>query len=70
VIAVTGYPQAVVDQLAAYVDARFVALGAGSVQAAAPNRYWIAVLALKALADEGHLDTHRVESALQRYHLK
>jgi hypothetical protein len=70
VIAVTGYPQAVVDQLAAHVDAHFVALGAGSVQAAAPNRYWIAVLALKALADEGHLDTHRVENALQRYHLK
>ncbi|AZF38159.1 Pyruvate dehydrogenase E1 component [Pseudomonas sp. R4-39-08] len=70
VVAVTGYPQAVVDQLAAHVDTRFVALGAGSVQAAAPNRYWIAVLALKALADEGHLDTQRVENALQRYHLK
>ncbi|WP_300635483.1 pyruvate dehydrogenase [Pseudomonas sp.] len=70
VIAVTGYPQAVVDQLAAHVHTRFVALGAGSVQAAAPNRYWIAVLALKALADEGQLDTQSVEIALQRYYLK
>jgi len=36
VIAVTGYPQAIVDQLAAYVDSRFIALGAGSVQPSAP----------------------------------
>ncbi|AZF06144.1 pyruvate dehydrogenase [Pseudomonas sp. R5-89-07] len=70
VIAVTGYPQAVVDPLAAYVDTRFVALGAGSVQAAAPNRYWIASLALKALADDGHLDTRKAEDALRRYCLK
>ncbi|MDF2794279.1 MAG: pyruvate dehydrogenase [Pseudomonas orientalis] len=70
VIAVTGYPQVVVDQLAAHVDTRFVALGAGSVQPAAPNRYWIAVLALRALADEGHFDTQRLEGALQRYDLK
>ena len=70
VIAVTGYPQTVVDPLAAHVDTRFVAMGAGSVQAAAPNRYWIATLALKALADDGHLDTQKVADALQRYCLK
>lgn len=69
VIAITGYPQPIADQLAAYVDAQFVALGAGSVQPSAPNRYWIAVLSLKALADEGHIDAQQVENALHRYHL-
>jgi pyruvate dehydrogenase E1 component len=67
VIAVTGYPQAIVDQLGAHVDARFVALGAGSVQAAAPNRYWIVVSALRALADEGRIDTRQVQDAMKRY---
>lgn len=70
VIAVTGYPQAIVDQLAPYVDAPFVALGAGSVQASAPSRYWIVVCALRALADEGRIDAQHVENALHRYHLK
>jgi len=69
VIAVTGYPQPIVDQLAAYVDARFVGLGAGSVQPAAPSRYWIVVCALKALADEGRIDARQVEIAMNRYPL-
>ncbi|MBT2374575.1 transketolase-like TK C-terminal-containing protein [Pseudomonas fluorescens] len=68
VIAVTGYPQPIVDQLSAYVDARFVGLGAGSVQTSAPNRHWIAVLALRALAEEGYIDAKQVEAALHRYH--
>lgn len=67
VIAVTGYPQAIVDQLAAHVDARFVALGAGSVQAAAPSRYWIVVSTLRALADEGRIDARQVKAAMNRY---
>jgi pyruvate dehydrogenase E1 component len=70
VIAVTGYPQPIVDQLAAHVDARFVPLGAGSVEASAPSRYWIATLALKALADDGCIEAEHVETALHRYHLK
>ncbi|NWC95074.1 MULTISPECIES: pyruvate dehydrogenase [unclassified Pseudomonas] len=70
VIAVTGYPQPIVDQLAGHVDGRFVALGAGSVEASAPSRYWIATLALKALADDGRIDAEQVETALHRYHLK
>lgn len=70
VIAVTGYPQPIVDQLAAHVDGRFVALGAGSVEASAPDRYWIATLALKALADDGLIGAEQVETALRRYHLK
>lgn len=64
VIAVTGYPQPIVDQLAAYVDARFVALGS------APSRYWIVVLALRALADEGQIERRQVETAMNRYALK
>lgn len=70
VIAVTGYPQPIVDQLAAYVDARYVALGAGSVQAAAPSRYWIVVSALRALADEGQVNALQIEKAMQCYPLK
>jgi pyruvate dehydrogenase E1 component len=70
VIAVTGYPQAIVDQLAGYVDARFVALGAGSVQTAAPSRHWVVVSALKALADEGRIDALQVEEGMKRYALK
>jgi len=70
VIAVTGYPQPIVDQLAGHLDARFVALGAGSVEASAPGRYWIATLALKALADDGRINAEQVETALHRYHLK
>lgn len=70
VIAVTGYPQAIVHQLGAHVDARFVALGAGSVQASAPSRYWIVVAALRALADEGCIDALQVEAAMNRYALE
>ena len=69
VIAVTGYPQVIVDQLAAYVPARFVGLGAGSVQASAPSRYWIVVCALRALADEGRIGVEQVEAAMHRYPL-
>lgn len=70
VIAVTGYPQAIVDQLAGHVDARFVALGAGTVQVSAPSRYWIVVSALRALANEGCIDLQQVETAMARYPLE
>lgn len=70
VIAVTGYPQSVVDPLAAHVRARFVALGAGSVRPAAPDRYWITALALKALAEDGLIGPQQVERALQQYRLR
>ncbi|OPA88906.1 pyruvate dehydrogenase [Pseudomonas fluorescens] len=69
VIAVTGYPQAIVDQLAAYVNARYVALGAGSVQSSAPSRYWIAVLSLNALVEDGRIERRHLETAMQRYAL-
>ncbi|MFA5978889.1 MAG: pyruvate dehydrogenase [Pseudomonas sp.] len=70
VIAVTGYAQPIVDPLAAYVDARFVGLGAGSVQASAPSRYWIAVSALSALAKDGLIAAQQVERAMKRYSLQ
>jgi len=70
VIAVTGYAQPIVDSLAAYVDARFVGLGAGSVQASAPSRYWIAVSALSALAKDGLIAAQQVERAMKRYSLQ
>lgn len=64
VIAVTGYPQPIVDQLGGYMDARFVALGA------APSRYWIVAGALRALVDEGRIERRQVETAMNRYALK
>lgn len=70
VVAVTGYPQAIVDQLAGYVDARFVALAPGSVGPSLPSACWITVLALKALADEGRMGADVVETAMQQYLLK
>ncbi|WP_421549230.1 transketolase-like TK C-terminal-containing protein [Pseudomonas sp. QD4] len=70
VLAVTGYGQAVTDQLRGFVKARFVALGAGSATARSPSRQWIATLALKALADEQRLPTAKVKQALQRYGLR
>jgi len=69
VIAVTGYPQAIVDQLRAHVDTRFIALGAGSVQATAPSRYWVVVSALRALAEQGRIDALDVKKAMARYPL-
>ncbi len=63
VIAITGYPQPIVDQLGGYMDARFVALGA------APSRYWIVVAALRALVDEGRIGLQQLETAMARYPL-
>lgn len=64
VLAVTGYPQAIVDQLRSHMDSGFVALGQ------APSRYWITVLALRELADQGRIDSQRVETAMTMYPLE
>ncbi|MGY2199907.1 transketolase-like TK C-terminal-containing protein [Pseudomonas gingeri] len=69
VVAVTGYPQAVVDPLGGYVAARFVGLGAGSMGPGAPDRHWIAALALGALADEQQIASGLARQALARYGL-
>lgn len=77
VLAVTGYGQAVTDQLRGFVKAPFVALGSsaahtqdGSRPTRSPSRQWIATLALKALADEQRLATSKVEEAVLRYGLR
>lgn len=76
VLAVTGYGQSVADQLRRFVQSSFSAIGADSLggstdprRGAAPQRHWISVLALKALADEQRLPQVTVEQALQRYRL-
>ncbi|WP_057412456.1 transketolase-like TK C-terminal-containing protein [Pseudomonas amygdali] len=72
VVAVTGYPQAVAEQLREHVPGRFVALGADS---AAPqgkpaiSPEWIVVQALTALAEGGQLSYEPLKLALQRYRL-
>lgn len=67
VIAVTGYGQHIAGQIGGYVRGRFIAVGADSAtEASAP---WLAVMALKALADDGALPMPCVDYALRRYAL-
>lgn len=74
VIAVTGYAKHIAEQIAPFAKARFVALGAtprrDSTNADAPSAQWIAVTALKALADDGVLSTQTLEAALNAYAFK
>jgi len=76
VIAVTGYGQAVAEQLRPHLKAELVALGTDSFDAArdprrgrCPEARWIAVLALKSLADAGQLPMQCVEQAMATYGL-
>ena len=67
VIAVTGYGQHIAGQIGGYVRGRFIAVGADAMmEVSAP---WLAVTALKALADDGALPLQFVEYALRRYAL-
>lgn len=67
VIAVTGYGQHIAGQIGGYVRGRFIAVGADAMmEVSAP---WLAVTALKALADDGALPVPFVEYALRRYAL-
>ncbi len=67
VIAVTGYGQHIAGQIGGYVRGRFIAVGADTrMETSAP---WLAVTALKALADDGALPLQFVEYALRRYAL-
>ncbi|AZC26296.1 transketolase-like TK C-terminal-containing protein [Pseudomonas sessilinigenes] len=78
VIAVTGYFQHVAEQIGAHVNTRFVALGADSIDSLSPgpnanhclDKYWIAALALRALAQEGKVPAKYVKQAMQRYLLQ
>ncbi|WP_122220718.1 transketolase-like TK C-terminal-containing protein [Pseudomonas syringae group genomosp. 3] len=70
VVAVTGYPQAVVEQLREHVPGRFIGLGADSsaspgLSALSPE--WIVIQALTALAEGGQLGYEALNLALQRY---
>lgn len=67
VIAVTGYGQHIAGQIGGHVCGRFIAVGADTrMETSAP---WLAVTALKALADDGALPLPFVEYALRRYAL-
>ena len=67
VIAVTGYGQHIAGQIGGHVRGRFIAVGADTrMETSAP---WLAVTALKALADDGALPLPFVEYALRRYAL-
>ena len=67
VIAVTGYGQHIAGQIGGHVRGRFIAVGADTrMETSAP---WLAVTALKALADDGALPLQFVEYALRRYAL-
>lgn len=66
-IAVTGYGQHIAGQIGGYVRGRFIAVGTDTrMETSAP---WLAVTALKALADDGALPLQFVEYALRRYAL-
>ncbi|MCE4056276.1 transketolase-like TK C-terminal-containing protein [Pseudomonas sp. Au-Pse12] len=76
VIAVTGYGQAVAEQLRPHLQVELVALGSDSFDAVrdprrgrCPEARWIAVLALKSLADTGQLPRQCVEQAMRTYGL-
>ncbi|MGK5050533.1 transketolase-like TK C-terminal-containing protein [Janthinobacterium sp. RB2P8] len=67
VIAVTGYGQHIAGQIGGCVRGRFIAVGADTrMETSAP---WLAVTALKALADDGALPLQFVDDALRRYAL-
>ena len=77
VIAATDYVRLFADQIRPYVPQRYVALGTDGYGRSdvrcklraffEVDRFFIAVAALKALADDNSLPTSRVAEALQRY---
>jgi pyruvate dehydrogenase E1 component len=79
VIASTDYIRALTEQLRAFIPRRFVVLGTEGFGRSDTrerlrhffevDRYWVAVVALKALADEGVLEPSVVSEALKKYNL-
>jgi pyruvate dehydrogenase E1 component len=77
VIAATDYMRSYANQVRPYIDRRFVVLGTdgfGRSDTRANlrrffevNRYYVAVAALKALADEGTLPAAKVSEAIAKY---
>jgi pyruvate dehydrogenase E1 component len=76
-IAATDYMKIVPDQIQRWVPGSFMSLGTdgyGRSDARSAlrnhfevNKYYIAVTALKALADDGALDQHTVQEAIEKY---
>lgn len=73
VVAVTGYGRHVADQIGAHITSRFVTLGADSPETnpdTLPDKRWIVVLALRALADDGRIAHTCVSEAMNHYLLQ
>lgn len=79
VIAATDYIRLQADQIRAFVPQKYVVLGTDGYGRSDTreqlrdffevNRYYIAVAALKALADEGELPAEKVAEAIKKYHI-
>ena len=79
VVASTDYMRAFADQVRAHIPRRYVTLGTDGFGRSdyrvqlrrffEVNRYYVAVAALKALADEGQIKADQVEKAIQKYGL-
>ena len=77
VIVSTDYIRAYAEQIREYVDSRFVSLGTDGYGRSDTrdnlriffevNRYYIAVAALKALSDDGEIDSKVVQQAITKY---
>jgi hypothetical protein len=71
VVAVTGYPMHIADQIRAFAGPRFSALGAewAPRSAFAPSAEWITATALKSLSEDGAVPVAWLLDALRRYAL-
>jgi len=79
VVASTDYMRAFADQVRAYIPRRYITLGTDGFGRSdyrvqlrrffEVNRYYVAVAALKALADEGQIKAEQVEEAIRKYGL-
>ncbi|MCU0808780.1 MAG: pyruvate dehydrogenase (acetyl-transferring), homodimeric type [Candidatus Contendobacter sp.] len=79
VVASTDYMRAFADQVRAHIPRRYVTLGTDGFGRSdyrvqlrrffEVNRYYVAVAALKALADEGQIKVEQVEEAIRKYGL-
>jgi len=79
VVASTDYMRAYADQVRAYIPRRYIALGTDGFGRSdyrvnlrrffEVNRYYVAVAALKALAEEGQIKAEHVEAAIKQYGL-
>ncbi|HSA46596.1 MAG TPA: pyruvate dehydrogenase (acetyl-transferring), homodimeric type [Candidatus Competibacteraceae bacterium] len=79
VVASTDYMRTFADQVRAYIPRRYITLGTDGFGRSdyrvqlrrffEVNRYYVAVAALKALADEGQIKVEQVEEAIRKYGL-